>query len=121
MDRNIQRVQSRIPGSIYINLNNSADLTDNNTVIYGHNFRMSGKDSKNSMFCDLEKYYDKTFLKKIKKLSYIHQNISILMKYLQQLHTIMLIPASFTPMKKTVKTFNSLYNTNGMITIQIES
>ncbi|HKK95407.1 MAG TPA: class B sortase [Anaerovoracaceae bacterium] len=55
MDHDIEDVQAWIPGSIYINLNNSPDFMDNNTVIYGHN--MGNK----TMFGTLMDFYTEDF------------------------------------------------------------
>lgn len=46
------------PGCIYTENMNHKDFTDNNTVIYGHNMK------NGTMFADLHKYKDETFLLK---------------------------------------------------------
>ncbi len=68
MDHDIEDVQNWIPGSIYINLNNSPELTDNNTVIYGHNVHMASDNGKGTMFGDLEKYYEEDFFNENKEI-----------------------------------------------------
>lgn len=116
MDRNIQRVQSRIPGSIYINLNNSADLTDNNTVIYGHNIHMSSDDGKGSMFGDLEKYYDKAFFKENQEvIIYTPKHIYTYEIFAAVTYNNKLIPALYNLDEKNgyQDFLDSLYNTNG--------
>ena len=55
MDHDIKDVKALIPGCIYINLNNSPDFTDNNTIIYGHN--MGNK----TMFGTLMEFYKEDF------------------------------------------------------------
>lgn len=116
LHRNIERVKSIIPGSIYINLNNNANLTDNNTIIYGHNFRMSGKDSKNSMFCDLEKYYDKTFFEENQEIIiYTPKHIYTYEIFAAVTYNNKLIPALYNLDEKDgyQDFLDSLYNTNG--------
>lgn len=55
LDHTIDGTQG-LPGSIYTEGCNSQDFTDFNTVIYGHDMR------DGSMFADLHKYMDNTFL-----------------------------------------------------------
>lgn len=49
--------KSGLPGSIYTELLNSKDFSDRNTLIYGHNMK------NGSMFGDLSKYMDATYMK----------------------------------------------------------
>ncbi|NLB53745.1 MAG: sortase [Syntrophomonadaceae bacterium] len=116
MNHDIQKVKNRIPGSIYINLNNSADLTDNNTIIYGHNIHMSSDDGKGSMFGDLEKYYDKEFFEENQEIIiYTPQYIYIYEIFAAVTYNNKLIPALYDLDRKNgyQDFLDSLYNTNG--------
>lgn len=61
LDRDIKKIKNKRPGSIYINSNNTSDFSDNNTIIYGHNFSEKNTNGKTIMFSDLKKYLDKDF------------------------------------------------------------
>ncbi|HZK09963.1 MAG TPA: class B sortase [Clostridia bacterium] len=67
-DHDIEKIQHWIPGSIYINLNNSPDLSDRNTIIYGHNVHVLSGDGTGTMFGDLVKYYEEEFFQKNKEI-----------------------------------------------------
>ncbi|MBK5252996.1 MAG: class B sortase [Peptostreptococcaceae bacterium] len=68
VNHDLNKVENWIPGSIYINLTNSSDLTDNNTVIYGHNVHMASDNGQGTMFGDLQKFYDEEFFKENKEI-----------------------------------------------------
>lgn len=46
-------------GTIFVDMRNSSDFSDRNTIIYGHNLRVSGR-----MFSKLLEYEDESFYKK---------------------------------------------------------
>ena len=116
MDHDIHKVQNSLPGSIYINLNNHADLTDNNTIIYGHNIHMSRDGGKSSMFGDLEKYYDKAFFEENQEIIiYTPKHIYTYEIFAAVTYNNKLIPALYDLDEKNgyQNFLDSLYKTNG--------
>lgn len=62
-------------GAIFIDMRNSLDFSDRNTIIYGHNLKNS------KMFSDLKKYFNKNFFDK-------HKNIIIYMENKKQIYEV---------------------------------
>ena len=115
LNRDINKVKSKFPGSLYINLNNNSNFKDNNTIIYGHNIRVSSVDGKSAMFGDLKKYKDKTFFNNNNKIIiYTPEHIYTYEIFAAVTYNDMLIPALYNLNEKSgyQNFLNSLYKTN---------